>query len=369
MFAFNRFFQKTHQSQASYRCLNCHALTPFQYTESQAICPKCHSSFPLLHEHIPVFLDEALGKANDYGAMFRERAIHYADDYRLDYTHSRWVLERLKILEPKVESYANKTWLEIGAGSGLLTHHITTHSFLPYEKLYVSDLSAEMLAVNWQAYQATARQQPANFAVFNVLKMPFPDAYIDFVIGFDVLHHILNYPLALQELARVTTPNGLCVFKEPLREAYHFYCFIIRLLLRFADLTEQERDSLAGWEAHFANLVYFEEKNAHQSVAHCDDKYFFARESLKQHVLAAGFTGFSECNVLYEGPTPAAELPLPMTDVREFYAAMLVDFFRSLGLSEKNLALVQELALDLDATAGEQLLRDYPVNTLFLFWK
>ena len=78
----------------------------------------------MLQQQIPVFLDDSLGKANHYGEMFKERAAQYARDYHLDYEHGKIVLERLRALEPRIQSYADKTWLEIGAGSGLLTHHL-----------------------------------------------------------------------------------------------------------------------------------------------------------------------------------------------------------------------------------------------------
>jgi len=355
------FFNKSYK-EADYTCLNCHSFTKFQYTEQEAICPKCHSSYPLLHKHIPVFLDEVLGNANHYGEMFKERAAQYTEDYRLDDEHSRWVLQRLKALEPKIQQYENKVWLEIGAGNGLLTQHLINQQFLTYKKLYVSDLSSEMLSVNWQKHASMQTQHVAKFAVFNVLKTPFPNEHIDLVIGFEILHHILNYPLALKELARITKPGGVCLFKEPLRDALNFYCFIIQLVLRLGNLPENEQQLISHWRAHFSNLIYYEDNNDHQAVAQCDDKYYFSRSLLKQHALNAGFSDFSEINVLNEGLLPEKERQI-------YYGDMLVDFFRGLGLSEKSLELIRGIADDLDATVGEQLLADYPINTLFLFWK
>lgn len=345
-----------------YRCLYCLKISRFKPDQDVLTCQNCGKSFRLLENEIPVFITDKENNDNFYGAMFAEQAMEYDGKFDIDSAHGEWVLKRLLKLEPKISTYAGKTILEIGAGTGLLTRSLAQNKLLKYRKLYVSDISAEMLLINWHQRSLVEQQNQVEYMIMNVLNMPFADASIDMVIGFDILHHVLNYPMGLTEIARVLKPNGVCVLKEPYREAYLMYSFFAKILLRMNFLSLDEQKKLQDWQHHFFTLINHEDKGNHHELVHCDDKYFFTKELLTQHALNSGFNKLSECNVLER--KRSTDLPQ-----ENLYTDMIVCFFKELGLSEKSLEVVTELANDLDATVGEQFLRDYPVNTLFLLWK
>jgi ubiquinone/menaquinone biosynthesis C-methylase UbiE len=352
-----------------YRCIQCHGLHTLEWFAQNIICKGCGVFYPVIEQSIPVFLDPKSGRENYYGTMFGSEAEDYDKKVAVEAEHSAWVLTRLLDLEPGIRTFSNAVILEIGAGAGLLTRTLSSGRLLPFRKLYVSDLALEMLLANWRSRAQLENKKAVQFAVFNILKMPFCDASIDVVIGFDALHHVLNYPDGLKEIARVLAPGGICVLKEPHRDAYRVLAFLCKLLLRmdlrwrpFAGLTTKDRSSLDTWEQHFFRLLEYEETENHEALAMLDDKYYFSPRLLERHALSAGFRRFSECNFLHRDRS---------SDIsREtFCAPMLYDFFRGIGISNRGLHWLQDVLKDLDFAIGDKLVQHFPINSLFLFWK
>lgn len=351
-------------TMAEFRCVRCLADVDFRLEGDYVTCPKCGERFPLVKGEIPVFLEDSLAASNAYGSAFREGAQAYDSTWNIDPAHGRWVMDRLLALEPGILELANQPLLEIGAGTGHLTRTLAAGSHLPYSKLWVTDLSAEMLSVNWQHRAPEERDRPVRYMVCNVLRIPLPDAKLGGVFGFDILHHVLNYTQGLAEIARVLRPGGVCVLKEPHRGAYLFLSFLSRALLRagsanwlIGPLSRRDRARLDGWQAHALRLMELHDRGEHEALRQIDDKYFFDPKRLAAEARQLGFRRFSEANVLFR---EAERIP---------YTPMFLDHFRGLGLSPRALDLVAELGADVDATIGQFLLEHAPINTLFLFWK
>ncbi len=346
----------------SYRCIRCKHVVDFQPSGQVLSCPDCGARYPLAGGHIPVFVDREHGDANFYSSQFKEQAAAYAARPDVDTARGRSVLERLLAYEPRLARAGGGTVLEIGAGSGQLTRALAAGSLLPYGELYVSDLSPEMLDVNWRLRDPGEAGRPAHYAAFNVLDMPFPDCMFDLVIGLEVLHHVLDYPLGLREIRRVLKPGGACAVMEPCREAFRIFCFLIRALVRHPlALTRGDRRRVMVWQEHFFNLMRLEDVGDHARLAHLDDKYYFDRGAMRRHAREAGFADFSECNTeVAQGQFAGAPY--------ESYGHMAYNFFRGLGVSKWGLRAVRRLTADLDATAGDDLMRGYPPNTFLLFW-
>ena len=127
-------------------------------------------------------------------------------------------MKRLVGLEPEILKRSGGIFLEIGAGTGPLTRALEEGVPLSFRKLHVSDISPEMLSEP-KAEQGEPGDQCRQYLCCNVLKTPFPDSSIDLLIGMDILHHILNYPLALRSGAGPSS-GGVCVLKRPHRDAY-----------------------------------------------------------------------------------------------------------------------------------------------------
>lgn len=51
-------------------------------------------------------------------------------------------------------------------------------------------------------------------------ELPFPSNNFDVVISFEVIEHLTNYRLFLQELFRVLKPNGVCYLSTPNKRVY-----------------------------------------------------------------------------------------------------------------------------------------------------
>jgi ubiquinone/menaquinone biosynthesis C-methylase UbiE len=352
-----------------YQCIQCRHMDTLESFAQSIICNRCGASYPLIEQVIPVFLDPTSGRENYYGAMFGSEAKDYDKKVAVEAEHSAWVLTRLLDLEPSIRTFSNAVILEIGAGAGLLTRSLASGRLLPFRKLYVSDLAVEMLLVNWRNRAEVENKEAVHFAVFNILKMPFCDASIDLVIGFDALHHVLNYSDGLEEIARVLAPGGLCILKEPHRDAYRILAFLCKLFLRmdlrwwpFAGLTAKDRSTLEAWEKHFFRLLEYEEIGNHEALTKLDDKYYLSPRLLERHALSSGFRRFSECNFLRKERS---------SDISQetFCAPMLYDFFRGIGISSRGLRWLQDVLKDLDFAIGDKLVQHFPINSLFLFWK
>lgn len=349
-------------SEAEFRCVRCLVDVDFRFEGDSAVCPSCSERFPVVKGEIPVFLEDPGAAGSAYGSAFREGAAAYDETWNVDPAHGRWVMDRLLALEPGILEISNQPLLEIGAGTGHLTRTLASGSHFPYSKLWVTDLSAEMLTVNWQHREDAERGRSVRYMVCNVLRVPLPHASLGGVFGFDILHHVLNYTEGLADIARVLRPGGVCVLKEPHRDAYLFLSLFARTLLRtgsrfFGPLSTRDRVLLERWQAHALRLMELHDRGEHAALASIDDKYFFAPKRLADEAKRTGFSRFSECNVLYR---EQERIP---------YSPMFVDHFRGLGLSRRALDLVADMGADVDATIGQLLLQHAPINTLFLFWK
>ena len=352
----------TGESALEYRCVACSEPVALEKAGDTLQCPECHRAFPLLEHAIPVFLNEALAEMNTYGDLFSSEAGDYHDNYGVDPQVGNVLLRRIVKLVPEIERRPSGKILEIGAGAGHLTRALAEGNVLPYGKLYVSDLSSEMLTLNFRSRTAIETERDTQYFVANVLDLPFPDAALDMIIGLDVLHHVLNYPAGLREIARVLKPDGVCAILEPTREPYLLLAFVIRLLLRMEGVPHDDRQLLEGYLECFFTLLRHDEAGDHDAVAHVDDKYYFDKDRLTAFALEAGFGDVTEADVLRE---PATE----GKDDETRYSRFFFDFFTAIGVSELAMGLVNEICADVDRTVGPQFMRDYPPNSMFFFWK
>ena len=92
--------------------------------------------------------------------------------------------------------------VEIGAGSGLFLSRLQGMGF--------SDLAGVDLG-NY----LTDKTFEHHIVDLNVEKMPFPDGSIDVLVGFQILEHLENYFLILQEAKRVLKKRGLFIYSVP----------------------------------------------------------------------------------------------------------------------------------------------------------
>lgn len=105
--------------------------------------------------------------------------------------------------------FDNKSILEIGAGEcSFLPRFLEVSS----PKRYVAtDLFRERMV-----YAEKNIVNPAvEFKEANILSLPFREGEFDLALAFGILHHIPNLEDAVAEIARVLTPGGLFIFRDP----------------------------------------------------------------------------------------------------------------------------------------------------------
>jgi ubiquinone/menaquinone biosynthesis C-methylase UbiE len=342
-----------------HRCVRCRAVSTLVLREGGARCGDCGALFPLVDGAIPILLAEAADGANAYGTMFGADAERYDERFQVEAEHGRWVLRRLLEIDPALAAKRGGHVVEVGAGSGHLTRALEEHEAWPWDLLTVTDLSPEMLAANRRRSRSEDR---VRFWVCNLRDLPLPDASADAILGFDVLHHVLDYREALRELARVVKPGGIVALKEPHRGAYRVMTYVAAAALRLhrrapaAGLfSAADERTVCGWTKHLETMLAFADAGDHAALRELDDKYLFEPALLAADARAAGFEEIRQANVL---DRPGLESP---------NAPMILDAFRGLGITPAALTVVAEVAEDLDRTMGAQLLREFPVNTVFLF--
>lgn len=96
--------------------------------------------------------------------------------------------------------------LELGAGSGAMAEGaMRTH---PGIRLTATDLDAAMVGA---ARDRLAGLPGAVVEQADVTALPFDDGTFDVVTSYLMLHHVIDWPAALAEAARVLRPGGVLV--------------------------------------------------------------------------------------------------------------------------------------------------------------
>lgn len=91
--------------------------------------------------------------------------------------------------------------LEAGCGAGRFIR--TVKAIFPHLETHGADVSAEAIR------RARTYDDGVTYAEGSLSHLPYPDAYFDAVLLFDVLEHVENPCQALNEIARVLRPGGL----------------------------------------------------------------------------------------------------------------------------------------------------------------
>ncbi len=98
--------------------------------------------------------------------------------------------------------------LEIGCDNGIGTRLIEEH-FKPGEFI-ATEFDPRLVEIA----KVKNKESKVRVEAGDATKLRFADNEFDAVIGLSVIHHIPNWKDCLQELYRVTKPNGLLIIKE-----------------------------------------------------------------------------------------------------------------------------------------------------------
>lgn len=112
-----------------------------------------------------------------------------------------------RLLENNHIDLTGKIILDAGCGSGYSTELIM-NTFRP-AKLMAFDLMPEQISL------AKRRSISADFFVADMTNLDLPDATVNAVFIFGVLHHIPKWPAAIQGLTRKLREDGVLFIEEP----------------------------------------------------------------------------------------------------------------------------------------------------------
>ena len=101
--------------------------------------------------------------------------------------------------------------LEVGCGRGAGARLIKK-TFRP-DEIHASDLDVKMLGMATR-YLSSQEREVILLCAADLLYLPYPEASMDAVFGFGVLHHIPDWRRGLSEIARVLKSDGLYFLEE-----------------------------------------------------------------------------------------------------------------------------------------------------------
>jgi len=131
-----------------------------------------------------------------------------------------WVQRRYEApyLFEGVELPPGATCLEIGCGWGMEALLIAER--FPGCRVIATDYDLQMIELaravlaDPPRWAEIIRRENIVLGVADATSLPFPDAHVDAVFAFGILHHIQNWPQAVREAHRVLKPGGVFSFEE-----------------------------------------------------------------------------------------------------------------------------------------------------------
>lgn len=118
--------------------------------------------------------------------------------------HKKFISEICKKINVKLSGVG----LEIGSGPGILSNSLVK-IFDNIENIYLLEMVPETFGLMKKIadYNGTSPKLSCIIGDFNRTK--FQNNSVDFVVGFDSIHHSENFDLTFKEISRILKPNGI----------------------------------------------------------------------------------------------------------------------------------------------------------------
>jgi len=127
---------------------------------------------------------------------------------------------RVGYFEEVVNSFRDKSILDIGCGGGLLTEEFAKRG------ASVTGIDSSYKSLYEAKAHACENGLEIDYRLGNAAALSFPDKSFDIVVASEVLEHIENLNTALWEMSRVLKPGGLFLFDTPNRTWLSWLYFI-----------------------------------------------------------------------------------------------------------------------------------------------
>lgn len=105
-------------------------------------------------------------------------------------------------------------FLDCACGAGKLAIWLALNG----KKVWAFDFSQNAIRVAKRSAELSGVADRIKFHVIDARKLKYDDNFFDVLTGKDCLHHLIKYPRAINELARVLRPGGKAYFFEPLAQ-------------------------------------------------------------------------------------------------------------------------------------------------------
>jgi len=157
-------------------------------------------------------LDEHVARADAYFGTAGWQTMHARKPFA-DPLEAEALTRSISVLIPHLELSPGIRLLDFGAGtcwSSLIWAYLGC-------TVIATDVSANALRFGEERVRADpiGKDLPVSFLRFDGRRFDLPDASVDRIVGIDTLHHVLDMPGTLAELARLVTPGGIVAFSEP----------------------------------------------------------------------------------------------------------------------------------------------------------
>ena len=157
-------------------------------------------------------LDDHVAKADSYFSGAGWDTGHARKPFA-DPLEAEQLTRAISVLLPHLDLFSGARVLDFGAGtcwSSMIWAYLGC-------TVIATDVSANALRFGEERLRAdpVAKDLPVTFLRFDGRRFDLPDAAVDRIIGIDTLHHVLDVPATLTELARLLAPGGIAAFSEP----------------------------------------------------------------------------------------------------------------------------------------------------------
>lgn len=177
-------------------CSACQA----QYSSEQEVCPECHHQVAR-KGGFPAFAPALEDKQEGFKPDFYETYAHLESGHFWFQARGRLITWALRKYAPRMSSF-----LEIGCGTGYVLGHVA--KTFPKARL----LGSEMFSTGLQF--AATRLPGAEFVQMDARDIPFIDEF-EGIGAFDVIEHIEDDTLVLQQMHRALKPGGVMLLTVP----------------------------------------------------------------------------------------------------------------------------------------------------------